>query len=78
MPGLEDVKADDGDMETGDVSTVTAQTKADNKDQILHLKSEEDLKVGRRRVAKGTYEVGFAVTDFAGNTTEKYTSVKIE
>ena len=51
---------------------------SDNKDQILHLKSEEDLKVGRRRVAKGTYEVGFVVTDFAGNTTEKFTTVKID
>jgi len=51
---------------------------SDNKDEILHLKSEDDLKVGRRRVAKGTYEVGFVVTDYAGNTTEKFTTVKIE
>jgi hypothetical protein len=54
------------------------QIASDNKDQILHLKSEDDLKVGRRRVAKGTYEVGFVVTDFAGNTTEKFTTVKVE
>jgi len=51
---------------------------SDTRDQILHLRSDEDLKVGRRRVAKGTYEVGFVVTDFAGNTTEKFTTVKID
>lgn len=51
---------------------------SDNRDQILHLKSEEDLKVGRRRVARGTYEVGFVATDFAGNTTEKFATVKVE
>jgi Clostripain family len=51
---------------------------SDAKDQILHLRSDQDLKVGRRRVPKGTYEIGFVVTDFAGNTTEKFTTVKME
>ena len=49
-----------------------------DKDQTLHLRSVEDLKVGRQRVPKGTYEIGFVVTDFAGNSSNKFTSVKIE
>jgi hypothetical protein len=51
---------------------------SEDKDHILHLRSEEDLKVGRQRVPKGDYEIGFVVKDFAGNTTEKFTPVKIE
>ena len=51
---------------------------SDNQDEILHLRSEKDLKVGRRRVARGSYKVGFVVTDFAGNTSQKFTSVKID
>ena len=51
---------------------------SDDKDQILHLRSEEDLKVGRHKVPKGNYEIGFVVKDFAGNTSEKFMPVKIE
>jgi len=51
---------------------------SDEKDHILHLRSVEDLKVGRRRVPAGNYEIGFVVKDFAENTTEKFTPVKIE
>jgi hypothetical protein len=51
---------------------------ADRADQILHLKGEDDIKVGRRRVPKGTYKIGFVATDFAGNTTQKFTDAKIE
>jgi clostripain len=51
---------------------------ADGKDQVLHLRSEQDLKVGRQKVPKGNYEVGFVVKDFAGNTSEKFTPVKVE
>ena len=51
---------------------------SDRNDQILHLRSEADLKVGRQKVPNGTYEIGFVVTDFAGNTTEKFTTVKME
>jgi hypothetical protein len=51
---------------------------SNNKDQILHLRSEEDLKVGRQKVPKGNYEIGFVVKDFSGNSSEKFTTVKIE
>ena len=51
---------------------------SEDKDHILHLRSVEDLRVGRQRVPKGDYEIGFVVKDFAGNTSEKFTSVKVE
>ena len=51
---------------------------SDNKDQVLHLKTAQGLRVGSRRVPKGTYEIGFVVTDFAGNSSEKFTTVKID
>jgi hypothetical protein len=51
---------------------------SNDKDQILHLRSEEDLKVGRQKVPKGNYEIGFVVKDFSGNSSEKFTTVKIE
>jgi hypothetical protein len=51
---------------------------SNDKDQILHLRSEEDLKVGRQKVPKGNYEIGFVVKDFSGNSSEKFTAVKME
>jgi hypothetical protein len=47
-------------------------------DQILHIKDEDDIVVGRERVPKGAYRIGFVVTDFAGNNGAKFIDVKIE
>ena len=51
---------------------------SDEKSQILHLRSVDDLKAGRQRGPAGNYEIGFVVKDFADNKTEKFTPVKIE
>jgi hypothetical protein len=63
------------DINAKGVATEVAATDEHN---ILHITDAADLFVGRQRVAAGKYLMGFVVTDFAGNTSQKFTDVTIE
>lgn len=47
-------------------------------DDILTIGEKEDLYVGNMDVAAGNYSIGFLVTDFAGNVSDKFVDVKVE
>lgn len=51
---------------------------SDDKEDIFHLTGTADIKVGRGPVDPGTYQIGFVVTDLAGNETRKFTEVKLD
>ncbi len=51
---------------------------ATDEHNILHIKDSAGLIVGNERVAPGKYLMGFVVTDFSGNTSEKFVDVTIE
>lgn len=47
-------------------------------DDVLTISDKEDLYVGNMDVAPGDYSIGFLVTDFAGNVSDKFVDVKID
>lgn len=51
---------------------------SDDEDDIFTLKKADDLTVGRTDVDAGDYLIGFTVTDFADNTSEKFEEVTIK
>lgn len=78
-----EVKLDRGDSirpiylaidDNGDESDVASTDPAD----ILTIGDKEDLYVGNMDVAHGDYSIGFLVTDFAGNVSDKFVDVKID
>ena len=78
-----EVKLDRGDSirpvylsidDNGDESDVASTDPAD----ILTISDKEDLYVGNMDVAPGDYSIGFLVTDFAGNVSDKFVDVKID
>ncbi|MFL6373708.1 MAG: clostripain-related cysteine peptidase [Pyrinomonadaceae bacterium] len=58
----------------GEAGLIASEDEAD----ILNIKEDNDLMVGRMRVAAGKYRIGFSVTDLAGNTSEKFTDVTVD
>lgn len=84
VKGLQrEVKLDKGDSirpvylsidENGDESEVASTDAAD----ILNISDKEDLYVGNMDVASGDYSIGFVITDFAGNVSDKFVDVVIE
>ncbi len=58
----------------GESTLIAATDEAD----VLHIKKEDSLTVGRERVAPGNYLIGFAVTDLAGNANDKFVGVTIK
>lgn len=51
---------------------------SDDKEDIFHLTGTADIKIGRGPVDPGIYQIGFVVTDLAGNETRKFTEVKLD
>ena len=47
-------------------------------DDILTIGDKEDLYVGNMDVEPGDYSIGFLVTDFAGNVSDKFVDLKID
>ena len=45
---------------------------------ILNISDKEDLYVGNMDVAAGDYSIGFVITDFAGNVSDKFVDVTID
>lgn len=81
--GQREVKLDKGDSirpvylsidENGDAEEVASTDAAD----ILNITDKEDLYVGNMDVAPGDYSIGFLITDFAGNVSDKFVEVTIE
>jgi hypothetical protein len=60
--------------ENGDESFIASNETND----ILKIKSRDELYVGRENVAAGKYLIGFTATDFAENISEKYVEATIE
>jgi hypothetical protein len=81
--GLREVELDKGDSirpvylsidENGDEEEVASS----DEDDILNIGDKEDLYVGNMDVAPGEYSIGFVITDFAGNVSDKFVNVTIE
>lgn len=81
--GQREVKLDKGDSirpvylsidENGDEEEVASSDEGD----ILNITDKEDLYVGNMDVAPGDYSIGFVITDFAGNVSDKFVPVKID
>ena len=60
--------------EKGESEEIASSDAAD----ILHITSNNDLVITNEDVDPGAYSIGFLVTDYAGNTTDKFVDVKIE
>jgi hypothetical protein len=45
---------------------------------VLHITEEDDLLIGNEDVPAGNYSVGFLVTDYAGNTSDKFVDVTLQ
>ncbi len=45
---------------------------------ILHIGKDNDLLIGNEDVAPGNYSIGFLVTDYAGNTSDKFVDVTLK
>ena len=58
----------------GDTEQIASSDAAD----ILHIGTDNDLFIGNEDVAPGDYSIGFLVTDYAGNTTDKFVDVTIK
>jgi hypothetical protein len=58
----------------GETDLVASDDEAD----VLSFTDEDDITVGRMDVDAGKYLLGFTVTDFSGNSEEKFTEVTIE
>jgi hypothetical protein len=81
--GVREIELDADDMlrpvyllidENGDESFIASNETND----ILKIKSRDELYVGRENVAAGKYLIGFTATDFAENISEKYVEATIE
>ena len=60
--------------ENGDVEQIASSDATD----ILSVGAEGELFIGYEDVPAGDYSIGFLVTDFAGNTTDKFVDVTLE
>ena len=84
VKGLQrEVKLDRGDSirpiylsidDNGDESEIASTDEGD----ILNISDKEDLYVGNMDVAAGDYSIGFVITDFAGNVSDKFVDVTID
>lgn len=81
--GQREVTLDKGDSirpvyisidEEGDETEVSSTDPAD----ILNISDKEEIYVGNMDVAPGDYSIGFLITDFAGNVSDKFVEVTIE
>ncbi|MBV9240613.1 MAG: hypothetical protein JO314_01275 [Acidobacteria bacterium] len=58
----------------GEWATVASDDPAD----ILNVKTDDNITVGMSRVPAGKYKIGFTVTDYSGNTAEKFVDVTVD
>ena len=58
----------------GETTNVASSDPAD----ILHMGKDNDLLIGNEAVEPGNYSIGFLVTDYAGNTSDKFVDVAIK
>lgn len=61
-----------------DAQGETEQIASTDAADILHLTADNDLLIGNADVPAGDYSIGFLVTDYAGNTTDKFVDVTIK
>lgn len=60
--------------DNGNMSEIASADPAD----LLHIGEDNDLLIGNEDVPAGEYSVGFLVTDYAGNTTDKFVDVTLK
>ncbi len=58
----------------GEVEEIASTDPAD----VLRINGEDGLMIGNEDVPAGEYSIGFLVTDYAGNTTDKFVDVTIQ
>ncbi|HEX3101465.1 MAG TPA: clostripain-related cysteine peptidase, partial [Pyrinomonadaceae bacterium] len=58
----------------GNTEDVASSDPAD----ILHIGKDNDLLIGNEDVDPGNYSIGFLVTDYAGNTSDKFVDVTLK
>lgn len=58
----------------GNTEDVASSDAAD----ILHIGKDNDLLIGNEDVDPGNYSIGFLVTDYAGNTSDKFVDVTLK
>lgn len=61
-----------------DAQGETEQIASTDAADILHLTADNDLLIGNADVPAGDYSIGFLVTDYAGNTTDKFVDVTLK
>ncbi|CAN5480415.1 hypothetical protein BH10ACI2_BH10ACI2_08250 [soil metagenome] len=58
----------------GDVTDIASSDPED----ILHIGKDNDLLIGNEEVPPGNYSIGFLVTDYSGNTSDKFVDVTLK
>ncbi len=58
----------------GDTKDIASPDEAD----VLHFNKTDGLVIGNERVEAGNYSIGFLITDYAGNTAEKFIDVTVK